>query len=111
MGTLIIRHKVKDYGKWRPMFDRHAGAQKSAGLTNPRVFRSSADKNEVVILFDTDGTKKAKDFVASPDIKENNGEGGGHGPPNRLFLESTEPPKVMGMGWIELLGLHGSSSK
>ena len=70
MGTLIIRHKVKDYGKWRPMFDRHAGAQKSAGLTNPRVFRSSADKNEVVILFDTDGTKKAKDFVASPDIKE-----------------------------------------
>ena len=70
MGTLIIRHKVKDYGKWRPMFDRHAGAQKSAGLTNPRVFRSSADKNEVVILFDTDGTKKAKDFVASPDLKE-----------------------------------------
>ena len=61
---------MKDYGKWRPMFDRHAGAQKSAGLTNPRVFRSSADKNEVVILFDTDGTKKAKDFVASPDIKE-----------------------------------------
>ena len=60
MGTLIIRHKVKDYGKWRPMFDRHAGAQKSAGLTNPRVFRSSADKNEVVILFDTDGTKRPR---------------------------------------------------
>ena len=70
MGTLMIRHKVKDYGKWRPMFDRHAGAQKSAGLTNPRVFRSSDDKNEVVILFDTDGTKKATDFVASPDLKE-----------------------------------------
>jgi hypothetical protein len=67
MGTLIIRHKVKDYGKWRPVFDRHAGAQKSAGLTNPRVFRSSDDKNEVVILFDTDGTKKVNDFVASPD--------------------------------------------
>jgi hypothetical protein len=27
MGTLIIRHKVKDYGKWRPVFDRQAGAQ------------------------------------------------------------------------------------
>ena len=103
MGTLIIRHKVKDYGKWRPMFDRHAGAQKSAGLTNPRVFRSAEDKNEVVILFDTDGTKKAKDFVASPDLKET----GVMDRPTVFFLESTEPPKVMGMGWIELLGLHG----
>jgi hypothetical protein len=31
--------------------------------------------------------------------------------PTVFFLESTEPPKVMGMGWIELLGLHGRSSK
>ena len=37
MGMLIIRHKVKDYSKWRPVFDRHA-AQKAAGLTHPRVF-------------------------------------------------------------------------
>jgi hypothetical protein len=69
MGMLILRHKVKDYSKWRPVFDRHAGAQKAAGLTHPRVFRSSADQNEVVILFDTDDMKKAKDFVASPELK------------------------------------------
>ena len=24
MGMLIIRHKVKDYGEWRPMFDKHS---------------------------------------------------------------------------------------
>jgi hypothetical protein len=24
MGMLIVRHKVKDYGKWRPVFDRHS---------------------------------------------------------------------------------------
>jgi hypothetical protein len=49
MGTLIIRHKVKDYGEWRP-FDRHAVAQKSGGLTNPRVFRSCDNDNEVVFV-------------------------------------------------------------
>ena len=54
MGTLIIRHKVKDYSKWRPWFDQHAAAQKLAGLTDPRVFRSSDDENEVVILFNAD---------------------------------------------------------
>ncbi len=107
MGTLIIRHKVKDYGKWRPVFDRHAGAQKSAGLTNPRVFRSSDDKNEVVILFDTDGTKKAKDFVASPEVKETMAKAGVMDRPTAFFLESAQPLKVMGMGWIDLLGLHG----
>jgi hypothetical protein len=70
MGMLIIRHKVKDYGKWRPVFDQHAAAQKSAGLTNSRVFRSSDDKNEVVILFDTEDSKRAKDFAVSPDLEE-----------------------------------------
>ncbi len=46
MGMLIIRHKVKDYGKWRPMFDEHSLMQKAAGLSNPRVFRSADDKSE-----------------------------------------------------------------
>jgi hypothetical protein len=106
MGTLIISHRVKDYSTWRPVFDRHTKAQKSAGLTNPRVFRSSDDKNEVVILFDTDDTKKAKDFVASPDLKETMAKAGVTDSPTFYFLESAEPLRVMGTGWIELFGLH-----
>ena len=73
MGMLILRHKVKDYSKWRPVFDRHAVAQKAAGLTHPRVFRSSADQNEVVILFDTDDMKKARElgqYAASRLLRE-----------------------------------------
>ena len=108
MGMLIIRHKVKDYGKWRPGFDQHAKAQKSAGLTNPRVFRSSDDKNEVVILFDTDDGKKAKDFVASPELKEAMAKAGVTESPTVFFLESAEPLRVIGTGWIELLGLRGA---
>jgi len=107
MGTLIISHKVKDYNTWRPVFDRHASAQKSAGLTNARVYRSSDDENEVVILFDTDDTKKAKDFVASPDVKESMAESGVLDRPVFYFLESAEPLRDMETGWIKLLGLHG----
>ena len=33
---MIIRHKVRDYGQWRPIFDAHAEMQKAAGLSNPR---------------------------------------------------------------------------
>jgi hypothetical protein len=107
MGMLIIRHKIADYSRWRPAFDRYAGAQKSAGLTNPRVFNSSDDKNEVVILFDTEHTKRAKDFATSPDLRETMAKAGVMDSPTVYFLESAEPLRVMGMGWIELLGLHG----
>jgi hypothetical protein len=58
-------------------FDRHARAQGSAGLANPCVFRSSDDKNEVVILFDTEDSKKAKDLSlrATSRTVESNGNG------------------------------------
>ena len=29
MGMMIIRHKVRDYGHWRPTFDAHAEMQKA----------------------------------------------------------------------------------
>jgi hypothetical protein len=105
MGMLIIRHKVKDYNKWRLGFDRHARAQESADLTHPRVFRLSDDPNEVVILFNTDDTKKAKDFVASSDLKSTMAKAGVIDSPTVYFLESAEPLRVMGSGWVELLGL------
>jgi hypothetical protein len=86
MGMLIVRHKVKDYCKWRPAFDRHAGVQKAAGRTNPRVFRSADDKG--VIVFDTKDTKMAKDFVASPSLEEAMIEAGVMDrAPHNLFLE------------------------
>ena len=103
---LVIRHKVKDYEKWRLEFDRHASAQRSAGLTSPRVFRSSDDPNEVVIFFNARDTAKAKDFVASPDLKSTMAKAGVVDSPTFYFLESAEPLRAMPMGWIELLGLH-----
>jgi hypothetical protein len=71
MGMMIIRHRVRDYGQWRPLFDGHAEMQKAAGLSNPRVYHSAdSNKSEIVVVFDTEDTKKAKDFVASADLKE-----------------------------------------
>jgi len=41
------------------------------GLTNPRVYHSAdSNKSEIVIVFDAEDTKKAKDFAASDDLKE-----------------------------------------
>ena len=88
MGMMIIRNKVKDYRKWRPMFDKHAGVQKAAGLSKPRVFRSAEDKSEIVIIFDTKDTKRAKDFAASPDLREKMAKAGVMDSPDFFFLET-----------------------
>ena len=88
MGMLIVRHKVKDYAKWRPMFDAHVQKQKAAGLSHPRVMRSADDKNELVIMFDDMDTKKAREFAASEDLKETMMKAGVSDKPTIYFLES-----------------------
>jgi hypothetical protein len=49
---------------------------------------------------------KAKNFVASPDLKETMAKAGVIDSPTVYFLESAQPLTVMPMGWIALLGLH-----
>ena len=88
MGMLVVRHKVKDYAKWRPMFDGHVEMQKAAGLTHPRVMRSADDKNEIVIIFDDMDTKKAKEFAHSADLKETMMKAGVSDTPTIYFLEA-----------------------
>ena len=91
MGMMIIRHKVRDYGQWRPIFDAHAEMQKAAGLSNPRVYHSAdSNKSEIVVVFDTKETKVAKDFAVSTDLKEAMKEGGVVDTPTIYFLESID---------------------
>ena len=91
MGMMIIRHKVRDYGQWRPMFDAHIEKQKAAGLSNPRVYHSAdSNKSEIVVVFDTKDTKMAKDFAASADLKEAMTKAGVVDTPTIYFLESID---------------------
>jgi hypothetical protein len=87
MGMMIIRHKVRDYGQWQPIFDGDVERQKAAGLSNPRVYHSAdSNKIEIVVVFDAKDTKKAKDFAASPDLKEVMGNAGVMDAPTFHFL-------------------------
>ena len=86
MGMMIVRHKLRDYGEWRPTFDQHAEMQRGAGLLNARVYHSAdSNKSEIVVVFDTEDTRKAKEFAASVNLKECDDEGWGFGHPDYLF--------------------------
>jgi hypothetical protein len=91
MGMIIIRHKVRDYGEWRPIFDAHAEMQKAAGLSNPRVYHSAnSNKSEIVVVFDTKETKMAKDFAASAELKQAMTKAGVVDAPTIYFRESID---------------------
>ncbi len=87
MGLLIVRHKVKNFATWKKTFDGHAAAQKAAGLTKPRLFRSADDHNEVVILFDMKDASEAKKFASSADLKSTMKSAGVVDQPTIHFLE------------------------
>jgi hypothetical protein len=91
MGMMIVRHKVKDYGQWRPKFDAHAEVQRAAGLINPRVYHSAdSNKSEIVVVFDTEDTRRAKEFAASVGLKEAMMKAGVLDSPTIYFLESID---------------------
>ena len=91
MGMMIVRHKVQDYGQWRPIFDGHVEMQRAAGLINPRVYHSAdSNKSEIVVVFDTKDTKMAKEFAASTDLKEAMTRAGVLDTPTIYLLESID---------------------
>lgn len=88
MNIAIIRHKVADYAKWRPAFDADEERRKAAGLSNPRIYRSADDKNEIVAIFDIADIKKAKEFAAEPGLKDAMMKAGVVDMPTMYYLES-----------------------
>ena len=85
----LVKHKVKDYDKWREVFDSAADFRESGGEVSFQVFRSSNDKNEVWVLNKWDNDGKAKAFFQSEDLKSKMLEAGVAGKPKINFLDES----------------------
>ncbi len=94
MPYLLIRHKVKDYDTWKPVFDEHGSARKASGSKRGRLFRNADDPNEVVIIFKWDNLDKARKFVKSEDTKKAMQRAGVADKPDVYFLDEVEKVPV-----------------
>jgi hypothetical protein len=70
MNYILIRHKVADFGKWKPGYDGHASTRTAAGLKEEHLLRNIDNPNEVILLFSAQDLNKAKAFAASDDLRE-----------------------------------------
>ena len=90
MAYLLVRHKVKDFKKWKPFFDSHGVVRKASGSKGGKLFRNAENSNEVFILFKWDNMHNAKMFSQTDDLKEVMMKAGVSDKPDIYFVEEVE---------------------
>jgi hypothetical protein len=84
---LLVRHKVADFAKWKPVYDAHLSTRQKAGLKEKYLFRNADAPNEVLLLFSVEDVDKAKAFAASDDLRQAMEKSGVSDKPDVYFLE------------------------
>lgn len=93
MQYMMVHHKVRDFGKWKPFFDRHESTRKTSGSKGARVFQNPEDPTDVFMLFEWDSIENAKKFSMSDDLKKTMEQAGVIGIPHIHFLKEVQTNK------------------
>ena len=67
--NLTLHFKVKDFNAWQMSYNGNEKNRASAGITKSKVFRSSDDPNDVLILQDVADVAKARTWYGSSEMK------------------------------------------
>lgn len=94
MPHLLVRHRVEDYARWRPIFDDHASMREQYGSSGGQVFRNADDPAEVVMLFEVGDLDRAREFVGSDGLRDAMQSAGVVGQPDVLFLDDENPTRT-----------------
>ena len=84
---MLIRHKVADFAKWKPVYDAHLSVRQKAGLKEEHLFHNADNPNEVLLLFSVEDVDKAKAFSASDDLHQAMEKSGVSDKPDVYFLK------------------------
>ena len=69
MNYLLVKHKVKDFKKWKVVYDEHEPAREAARLKECYLLRNNKNRNEVFILFQASDLARANAFVGSAELR------------------------------------------
>ena len=88
-ATLIVRHRVEDYGAWRAQYEKTEGLRQQHGCTGAEVMVDPADKLEVFVLHRFPTLEQARAFASSDELREAMGRAGVVGHPRiEIALEA-----------------------
>ena len=90
MHHVLVRIKVEDYARWRPVFDELANLRTRFGSKGGHLFQKSDNPNEVVLLFEWDSLEKARQYFQSEELRRGMQSAGVQGPPDVHYLSAGE---------------------
>ena len=86
MSYIMVKQKVADYARWKPIFDADGANREIGGSKGGQIFRSADDPNEVVLLFEWD-QEQARQFSQREEVRAKMQAAGVLDPPEISFLE------------------------
>ena len=87
MATLIVRHRVADFGAWKQVFDSMTDLRAQHGWQSHLVLRDAEDPNRVTIVSRVASLERARAYGASQALKDGMQEAGVLGPPEIILAE------------------------
>ena len=60
MAHVLIRHKVTDVARWKPICDAHGATRKASGCRQAWLFRNAETPNETVIVLEWNDLDSAR---------------------------------------------------
>jgi len=90
MVHVLVKHKVKDFDKWKSAFDGNGDLRKAGGEKGARIFRNIDKPNDIVIIIEWDTIENAKKFYESEDLKKVMKDAGVLMKPYIYFIEEVE---------------------
>jgi CRISPR/Cas system CSM-associated protein Csm5 (group 7 of RAMP superfamily) len=67
--NLTLHFKVKDFNTWQTSYNGNEKSRASAGITKSKVFRSTDDPNDVLVVQDVGDVSKARTWYSSSEMK------------------------------------------
>lgn len=68
MSKVILTHRVKDYAKWRPIYDADEQRRQNAGWKNVTVYRPINDPNNIHMIGEVDDPSNLDKMVSDPEL-------------------------------------------
>ena len=90
MAAVIVRHKVRDYDAWYPLFIEHGDVRRRYGALSHQVFRVSEDPNDLIIVNIFKDMASARAFAQDPSLREAMDRGGVVSAPDIAFCEQAD---------------------
>ncbi len=87
MVTVILSHEVKNFDRWKKLFDEGESLRTDNGVRTLDVFQSVDNPNMVTVITEFPGAEAVQGFMSNPTFRETMQKAGVIGVPEVKVLE------------------------